>query len=144
MDSNAIAPGIPFPELEMISEVLCLETTGFAVIATLNDMAGMPGKVHPRTPRHVSFLTIRYSGKRLDSCLGDLWVGQQIIFPAPFHPAVPLFRAFMGQTTRILFEKVNVLPNKASGILMPVILLLLGATLSIDAIYYFVTGEAVF
>lgn len=50
----------------------------------------------------------------------------------------------MGQTTRILVEKVNVLPNKASRIWMPVILLLLGAALSIDAIYYFVTSEAVF
>ena len=40
MDSNTIAPGILFPELEIIPVVLGLDKTGFAVIAALNDMVG--------------------------------------------------------------------------------------------------------
>jgi len=54
VDSNAISPGIFFPELEIILIVLWLDKTDFAVIATLKDMVGMPCKVHPCTPRHSS------------------------------------------------------------------------------------------
>jgi len=54
MDNNTISPGILFPELEIILVVLWLVKTGFAVIAALNDMVGMPWKVHPCTPWHSS------------------------------------------------------------------------------------------
>jgi hypothetical protein len=56
MDSNAIAPGILFPELKIILVVFWLDETGFAVIAALNDMVGIPWKVHPCMARHsISF-----------------------------------------------------------------------------------------
>ena len=72
MNSNTIAPGILFPELEIIPVVLWFDKTGFAVIAALNDMVRMPGKVHPCTPRHSSSFAIHYSDNRLDDCIDDL------------------------------------------------------------------------
>ena len=62
IDSNAISPGILFPELEIIWVVLWLDKTGFAVIAVLNDMVGMPWKVHPCTPGHCSSFAIEFIG----------------------------------------------------------------------------------
>jgi hypothetical protein len=58
MDSNAIALGINFPEIEIALVVLWLDKTGFAIIAALNDMVRIPGKVHPCTPRHCSSFAI--------------------------------------------------------------------------------------
>jgi hypothetical protein len=73
MDSNTIAPGILFPELEITPVVIWLDKTGFAVIAALNDMVGMPGKVHPCTPRHSNSFAINYLDIRLDNCIGDFY-----------------------------------------------------------------------
>ena len=39
---------------EIIRVVLWFYKTGFAVIAALNNMAGLPWKVHPCTPKHSS------------------------------------------------------------------------------------------
>ena len=72
MDNNAISLGILFPELEIILLVLWLDKTGFAVIAALNDMVGMPGKVHPCTPRH----SRSFAFYCLDNCIGASQIGQ--------------------------------------------------------------------
>ena len=73
MDSNTITPGIFFPELKIILVILRLDKTGFAVIAALNNMIGIPGKVHPCTPGHSNSFAIL---KVLGDCIGDSEVGQ--------------------------------------------------------------------
>jgi len=70
-------------------------------------------------------------------------VGYNVAYALPFA-TVPVLRALLGDKSQLFFEKVNDLLNKVSGFLMPAILLLLGTALAIDAIYYFVTGEALF
>lgn len=72
-----------------------------------------------------------------------LLVGYNIVYALPFT-TVPVIRALLGDKSQLLFEKINNFLNKASSFLMPVILLLLGSALAIDAIYYFVTGDALF
>jgi hypothetical protein len=57
MDSNAISLGISLAELEMALVFLRLDKTGFAIIAALNDRVGLPGRLHPCTPRHFESLT---------------------------------------------------------------------------------------
>jgi cytochrome c biogenesis protein CcdA len=70
-------------------------------------------------------------------------IGYNLAYALPFT-TVPVMRALMGDKSRLFLEKTNAFLNKVSGFLMPAILLMLGLALVIDAIYYFVTGEAVF
>jgi hypothetical protein len=65
MDSYAISPGILFPELEVTLVALWLDKSGFADIAALNDMAGMPWKVHPCTPWHSICFALTCLGNRI-------------------------------------------------------------------------------
>jgi len=70
-------------------------------------------------------------------------VGYNIAYALPFT-TVPVLRALLGDKSQLLFEKINNFLNKASSVIMPVILLLLGAALVTDAVYYFVTAKVLF
>ena len=66
-----------------------------------------------------------------------------IAYALPFA-SVPLLSMLMGDNSKSLLETINAFLTKASSVIMPVILLLLGAALITDAVYYFVKGKALF
>jgi len=69
--------------------------------------------------------------------------GYNLAYALPFT-AVPILRALLGDQSQALLESINNFLNKVSSFLMPALLILIGSALVIDAIQYFVTGEALF
>jgi threonine/homoserine/homoserine lactone efflux protein len=62
-----------------------------------------------------------------------------LAYAAPFC-AIPILRAVLGERGQPLLERINLFLDKASGVLMPVLLVLISLTLIVDALYYFTTG----
>ena len=62
------------------------------------------------------------------------------LYALPFL-ALAVLRLIYGQNADALFEKVNKFMEKASAVIMPVLLFLIGATLIVDAVWYFTRGE---
>ncbi len=69
--------------------------------------------------------------------------GYNILYPLPFV-IVPVMVAILGERSRPLLQRINDSLDKFSSFLMPVLLVLVGLCLVIDAISYFVTGEGLF
>ncbi len=70
-------------------------------------------------------------------------VAYNLAYALPFA-AVPIMRALIGEKSRRFFETINNFLNKASSVIMPALLILLGVVLIIDAAYYYVKGIALF
>ena len=67
-------------------------------------------------------------------------IAYNVAYALPFA-AVPLLIAVVGERAKPLLDRINAFLDKASAILMPLLLLLLGAALVTDAVYYFATGD---
>jgi cytochrome c biogenesis protein CcdA len=63
-----------------------------------------------------------------------------LAYAAPFC-AVPILRAVLGERSQPMLERVNLFLDKASGIMMPILLILVALALIVDALYYFTTGD---
>ena len=70
-------------------------------------------------------------------------VTYNLLYALPFA-VVPIMRALVGEKSRRFFEAINGYLNKASSVIMPALLILLGLVLIIDAAYYYVKGVALF
>lgn len=70
-------------------------------------------------------------------------LGYNIAYALPFA-SVPLLTLLLGDRSRSLLESINARLNRASRVLVPVMLVLLAAALITDALYYFATGTALF
>jgi cytochrome c biogenesis protein CcdA len=66
-----------------------------------------------------------------------------LAYAVPFA-AVPLMVCILGRRSRPLLEQINSILERISDFLMPVLLGLIGLTLTIDAGIYLVTGEGIF
>jgi cytochrome c biogenesis protein CcdA len=66
-----------------------------------------------------------------------------LVYALPFA-IVPVLSAMMGEQARPVLAKVNAVMEKASGVLMPLLLGAIGLTLVADAIKYFITGSPLF
>jgi cytochrome c biogenesis protein CcdA len=66
-----------------------------------------------------------------------------LVYALPFA-IVPVLSAMMGEQARPVLAKVNAFMEKASGVLMPLLLGAIGLTLVADAIKYFITGSPLF
>jgi cytochrome c biogenesis protein CcdA len=66
-----------------------------------------------------------------------------LVYALPFA-IVPVLSAMMGEQARPVLAKVNAVMEKASGVLMPLLLGAIGLTLVADAIKYFITGTPLF
>jgi hypothetical protein len=49
-------------------------------------------------------------------------------------------RTVLGDRSQPLLERINLFLDKTSGVLMPLLLVLIALTLIVDALYYFTTG----
>jgi cytochrome c biogenesis protein CcdA len=70
-------------------------------------------------------------------------VAYNLAYALPFA-SVPIMRALVGEKSRPFLEKINGYLNKASSVLMPFLLIVLGVALVTDAVYYYVKGVALF
>ena len=70
-------------------------------------------------------------------------VAYNLLYALPFA-IVPVSVAVMGERSRPLLEKINGVLDRASGFLMPIILLLVAVALIADAVSYFWSGESLF
>ncbi|MBT8127246.1 MAG: hypothetical protein HKP12_01005 [Gammaproteobacteria bacterium] len=70
-------------------------------------------------------------------------VAYNLAYALPFT-VVPIMRALVGEKSRRFFETINDFLNKASSVIMPALLIVLGVVLIIDAAYYYVKGVALF
>jgi len=70
-------------------------------------------------------------------------VAYNLAYALPFA-VVPIMRALVGEKSGLFFETINNFLNKASSVIMPALLILLGVMLIIDAAYYYVKGVALF
>lgn len=66
-----------------------------------------------------------------------------LVYAAPFC-SVPIMRAVLGERSQPLLERINLFLDKAAGILMPVMLILIALALIVDAFYYFTAGGQLF
>ena len=57
---------------------------------------------------------------------------------------IPLLTAIMGDRSKPILAKVNGLMEKASDIIMPLLLLVIGLALLLDSVWFFVRGESFF
>ena len=57
---------------------------------------------------------------------------------------IPLLTAIMGERSKPLLAKVNAMMEKASDVIMPVLLLAIGLALLADSLWYFVHGQSFF
>ena len=65
------------------------------------------------------------------------------VYALPFL-LIPLLTAVMGDRSKPLLDRVNGLMEKASDIIMPLLLLLIGLALLVDSVWFFVRGESFF
>jgi cytochrome c biogenesis protein CcdA len=70
-------------------------------------------------------------------------LGYNLIYAVPFA-IVPILSAIMGKNAQPLLARVNAGLERASTILMPLLLGLLGLALLIDAASYFIRGTSLF
>jgi hypothetical protein len=49
--------------------------------------------------------------------------------------------AYFTERSQPMLERVNLFLDKASGIMMPILLILVALALIVDALYYFTTGD---
>ena len=64
-------------------------------------------------------------------------------YALPFA-VVPLMVGVLGERSRPILAKINEVLERISGYLMPVLLALIGLTLTVDAVVYLVTGDPLF
>jgi len=57
---------------------------------------------------------------------------------------IPLLTAIMGDRSKPILAKVNGMMEKASDIIMPLLLLVIGLALLLDSVWFFVRGESFF
>lgn len=57
---------------------------------------------------------------------------------------IPLLTAIMGDRSKPILARVNGWMEKASDIIMPLLLLVIGLALLLDSVWYFVRGESLF
>ena len=72
-----------------------------------------------------------------------LLVAYNLLYALPFM-VVPLLIAFMGDRAKPVLQRINEVLDRASAILMPIILGLVALALIADAVVYFRTGESLF
>ena len=65
------------------------------------------------------------------------------VYALPFL-LIPLLTAVMGERSKPLLARVNGLMEKASDIIMPLLLLFIGLALLLDSVWFFVRGESFF
>ena len=70
-------------------------------------------------------------------------IAYNLAYALPFA-LVPLLSAVMGERARPLLARVNVVLERISGFLMPLLLGAIGLALVVDAVKYFVTGSGLF
>ncbi len=70
-------------------------------------------------------------------------VGYNLLYALPFL-VVPVLVVLLGARSRAVLERINRLLERASAWLMPVLLLVLGVALVVDAALYFVTGHGLY
>ena len=70
-------------------------------------------------------------------------VAYNVAYALPFA-SVPILRALIGDKSRLVFEPINKYLSKASNVLMPFLLIVLGVVLIVDAVHYYVKGVALF
>ena len=66
-----------------------------------------------------------------------------VAFALPFA-LIPVLTAIMGDRSKPILAKVNGFMEKASDVIMPVLLLAIGLALLVDSVWYFVRGESFF
>lgn len=66
-----------------------------------------------------------------------------VVYALPFL-LIPLLTAVMGERSKPLLARVNGLMEKASDIIMPLLLLFIGLALLLDSVWFFVRGESFF
>jgi len=67
-------------------------------------------------------------------------VAYNALYALPFI-IVPLLVAVLGDRSQPILERIKGVLDKISNVLMPVLLMLIGLALVVDALTYFVTGE---
>ena len=63
-----------------------------------------------------------------------------LAYAVPFA-AVPILRATLGQRSQPLLERIKLFMDKAGGVLLPILLVLIALALIADAVYYFATDN---
>lgn len=72
-----------------------------------------------------------------------LLVAYNLVYALPFL-IVPILVTTLGERARPLLQKINATLDRASAVLMPVLLGLAGLALVADALLYFATGKGLF
>ena len=72
-----------------------------------------------------------------------LLIGYNIAYAVPFL-MVPALVAMLGAASQPILERINGWLDKASAVLMPILLGLVGLALVADALLYFATGQGLF
>ena len=66
-----------------------------------------------------------------------------IAYALPFM-LIPILTAIMGDKSKPILARVNGMMEKASDIIMPLLLLLIGLALLTDSVWFFINGQSFF
>jgi cytochrome c biogenesis protein CcdA len=66
-----------------------------------------------------------------------------LAYALPFA-LIPVLTAIMGDRSKPILARINGLMEKASDVIMPILLLAIGLALLLDSVWYFVHGESFF
>lgn len=70
-------------------------------------------------------------------------IAYNLVYALPFI-IVPLFVAVSGKRSQVILQRINTILDRTSSFLMPVLLVLIGLALVVDAVRFLATGKALF